>query len=76
MQDERAKTPGNITPDKEDAERDATSKETLSDMEESAGASDDVSDGGDTGSTTPSPDGQFDDSRGGAGGPGNEAGPM
>lgn len=76
MQDERAKRAGGVTPDKEDAERDATSKETLSDVEKGAGTSDNDSDDGDASSTSPSPDGQFDDSRGGAGGPGNEAGPM
>ena len=76
MQDEKSR-PGGI-PTKEDAERDATSKETVSDLKKSGdaertetGNSSDSSGG----SAAPSPDGQFDEPRGGAG-PGEEAGPM
>lgn len=80
MQEEERRK-GDVTPTKEEAEKDATSKETVSDLGESAGATEAESDassgssGTSEGSSTPSPDGQFDEPRGGAG-PGNEAGPM
>jgi hypothetical protein len=73
MQEEERRK-GDVTPAKEDAEKDATSKETVSDLEES-GASNESESGG-TSKGSPSPDGQFDETRGGAGGHGNEAGPM
>jgi hypothetical protein len=74
MQEEKSRT--NVTPTKEDAERDATSKETVSDLKESGNASADSKTNSDSGnSTTPSPDGQFDSPRDGAG-PGDETGPM
>jgi hypothetical protein len=76
MQEEKSRT--NVTPTKEDAERDATSKETASDLKESgeAAAGSEPSSGSNSGSSpTPSPDGQFDSPRDGAG-PGDEAGPM
>lgn len=77
MQEEKGMGGGNLTPTKEDAERDATSKETVSDLDEGdkTSGSEKSSDGGSSSSSTPSPDGQFDSPRDGAG-PGDEAGPM
>ena len=76
MQEEERRT-GGVTPTKEDAGKDATSAETVSDLEKKGETNDssDKSSGTSSGSTVPSPDGQFDDSRGGAG-TGNETGPM
>ena len=79
MQEEKSRT-DNITPSKEDAERDATSKETLSDLKESGETSTkETGTGSNSGnadnSSTPSPDGQFDSPRDGTG-PGDESGPM
>ena len=72
MQDEKSRT--GVTPTKEDAERDATSKETVSDLDPGPTSANQSS--GKTGnSSTPSPDGQFDGPRDGAG-PGEESGPM
>ncbi len=73
MQEEERRT--DVTPTKEDAERDATSKETVSDLEESGGAVDTNRSETSTGSDAPSPDGQFDNPRGGTE-PGNETDPM
>ena len=73
MQEERAKTDESITPGKEDAEREATSKETVSDVSESEKSPDSDSGGGT--SKTPSPDGQFDEGPARTG-PGSESGPM
>ncbi len=73
MQEERAKTNESITPGKEEAEQEATSKETLSDVKESEKSSDAESGGGS--SKTPSPDGQFDEPPASSG-PGSETGPM
>lgn len=78
MQEEKSRTV-DITPTKEDAEHDATSKETVSDLEKSGGSSDteksnDSGNGGN--SNTPSPDGQFDSARGSGAGPGDDTGPM
>jgi hypothetical protein len=72
MQEEERRT-GDITPSKDDAERDATSKETVSDLDKSGAATE--PEGGASGKGSPSPDGQFDKPRDGAG-PGDEAGPM
>lgn len=78
MQDEKSRT-GGVTPTKEDAGQDATSKETVGDIGkggESPGSQAGESPGGSSGSSaTPSPDGQFDGTRDGAG-PGEETGPM
>lgn len=77
MQEEKRRT-GNSTPTEEDAGRDATSKETVSDLEKSGETADnDTSSSGESAgnSSVPSPDGQFDGPRGGAG-TGNETGPM
>lgn len=74
MQEEKSRT-DSVTPTKEDAERDATSKETLSDLEESKGTSGSKTSGATENSSAPSPDGQFDGTRDGAG-PGDETGPM
>lgn len=76
MQEEKSRT-GNVTPTSEDAGGDATSKETVSDLENSGETSDnETGNGGSTGnSSAPSPDGQFDTPTGGAG-PGDETGPM
>ena len=74
MQEEKSRT-DSVTPTKEDAERDATSKETVSDLEEGNRTSVGKTDGGTESSSAPSPDGQFDSPRDGAG-PGDEAGPM
>ena len=60
-----------------DPKADATSTETLSDVEESEKVSeeaDDTTSGNDT-SSTPSPDGAFDEGRSGQGGV-DDAGPM
>lgn len=73
MQEDKGRT-NSVTPTKEDAERDATSKETVSDLEESNEASGKTDSGAES-SSAPSPDGQFDSPRDGAG-PGDEAGPM
>jgi hypothetical protein len=77
MQDEKGRAGDAITPNREDAERDATSKETVSELEKSRGTSDEETGRGtDAGNaSTPSPDGQFDGTRGGAG-PEDESGPM
>ena len=72
MQEEKSSTDG-VTPTKEDAARDATSKETVSDLKESNEPSGSKT-GGES-SSAPSPDGQFDSPRDGAG-PGDETGPM
>lgn len=77
MQDEK-QTGGAVTPTKEDAEQDATSKETVSDLGESkdsSGSETGDSPSGADNSAAPSPDGQFDATREDAG-PGDEAGPM
>ena len=75
MQDEEKKT-GGVTPTQEDAKQDATSKETVSDLGKADATVESESSGsGGTNEEMPSPDGQFDSPRGGAG-PENEAGPM
>ncbi len=75
MQDEKSGN-GGVTPTREDAERAATSKETVSDLEEGPTVTSANQGSGKTGnSSTPSPDGQFDGPRDGAG-PGEESGPM
>ena len=77
MHEEKSR-PDNLTPSKEDVDRDATSKETVSDVKESSGTSAseaDTGSGGADNSSAPSPDGQFDTPRDGAG-PGDETGPM
>ncbi|HKS30672.1 MAG TPA: hypothetical protein VJS44_22805 [Pyrinomonadaceae bacterium] len=71
MQDE--KRPDSVTPTEEDAHRDATSKETVSDLKKSEEASGTGSSA--DRSSTPSPDGQFDGPRDGSG-IGEETGPM
>ncbi len=73
MQDEKSRS-DSVTPTKEDAGQDATSKETVSDLKKSDGTERGGSSGSGT-SATPSPDGQFDGPRDGAG-PGEETGPM
>ena len=73
MQEEKSRAV-DVTPKRENADRDATSKETVSDLEKSGEASDSET-GSDGNSNSPSPDGQFDAPRGGAG-PGDETGPM
>jgi hypothetical protein len=70
MQEEKSRA-DSITPTKEEAEKDATSKETVHDLDEGGK----TSSGGAGASSSPSPDGQFDSPRDGAG-PGDEAGPM
>ena len=76
MQDEKSRSEP-LTPTKEDAEQEATSKETVSDLkggdEISRTETDNSSGAGN--SSTPSPDGQFDGAREGSG-PGEESGPM
>lgn len=73
MQEEKSRA-GDVAPKRENAGEDATSKETVSDLERSGEASD--SETGSTGSSSaPSPDGQFDTPGRGAG-PGDETGPM
>lgn len=72
MQDEKSRT-GGVTPTKEDAEQDATSKGTVSDLKDSEEAS--GTGGSADSSSTPSPDGQFDGPRDGSG-IGEETGPM
>lgn len=69
MQEEESR----LTPSQEDAERDATSKETVSDLTES-GKTTTKESGGESAdnSSSPSPDGQFDTPRDGT----DEAGPM
>lgn len=75
MQEEE-RTTGGVTPTKEDAKEDATSKETVSDLEKADGTNEQESSRDAVkGEEMPSPDGQFDSPHGGAG-PGNEAGPM
>lgn len=76
MQDEKSRI-DSVTPAKEDAVQDATSKETVSDLKKSGDAStnETVSSVGSGSSPAPSPDGQFDGPRDGAG-PGDETGPM
>lgn len=79
MQEDKSRA-DSLTPAKEDAERDATSKETVSDLDKSGaggeGAGSGTSDSRSKGQTSsPSPDGQFDAPPGGVG-PGDEAGPM
>jgi hypothetical protein len=64
---------GRLIPSKEEAEAEATSKETVSDLKESGTTSTKESSGeGVKGSTSPSPDGQFDTPREGK----DDAGPM
>jgi hypothetical protein len=60
---------GNLT---REPDSDATSDETLSDLEKDEKVADakDESESGSTGSATPSPDGAFDGERGGDGGVG------
>lgn len=75
MQDEKSRQ-NSVTPTKESAAQDATSKETVADLKKSDEASGTAS--GETSaesSSTPSPDGQFEGPRDGAG-PGDETGPM
>lgn len=77
MQEEKDSA-DSITPAKEDAEQDATSKETVSDLKKSDDAAGSETSGGSSNtesSAAPSPDGQFDAPRDGAG-PGDETGPM
>jgi hypothetical protein len=77
MQEEKGRAES-VTPTKEDAEKDATSKETVGDVKESNQASSSKagagssSDGAES-SAAPSPDGQFDSPREGAG---EDPGPM
>jgi hypothetical protein len=73
MHEDKSRT-GGVTPTKEDAESDATSKETVSDLGPATTSANPGS-GKTGGSSTPSPDGQFDGPRDGAG-PGEESGPM
>lgn len=77
MHEEKGRS-DSLTPTKEDAERDATSKETVSDLEKSGETSERGSGGSSVGydnTSSPSPDGQLDGPPDGAG-PGDEAGPM
>lgn len=77
MQDEKGRA-DSVTPTKEDAGREATSKETVGDLKKSGETTEvEKGDGGSSSesSSTPSPDGQFDTARDGAG-PGEETGPM
>jgi hypothetical protein len=77
MQEEKSRAES-ITPTKEEAAKDATSKETVSDLEGSSKASGSdagANSGGAGSSSTPSPDGQFDSPREGSG-TGDETGPM
>ncbi|HEY0319377.1 MAG TPA: hypothetical protein VGC66_00250 [Pyrinomonadaceae bacterium] len=77
MHEEKSRA-DSVTPTKEDAEQDATSKETVSDLEKNDHTSGSETSGGSEAtesSSAPSPDGQFDAPRDGAG-PGDETGPM
>lgn len=77
MQEEERST-GDIVPTKEDAEQEATSKETVSDLEKSGESSTGESGTGDENSessSAPSPDGQLDEPHRQTG-PGDETGPM
>lgn len=75
MQKEKRNS-ADVTPTSEDAAQDATSKETVSDLEKSGETSDNATSVESTGnSSTPSPDGQFDSQRGGTG-PRDKTGPM
>lgn len=58
-----------------DPKADATSAETLSEMEESEKVSEDEATNNNDAPSTPSPDGAFDETRGGRGG-NDDAGPM
>lgn len=76
MQEEKGRAES-VTPTKEDAERDATSKETVGDLNESAktstGGGVSSGSGAESSSSAPSPDGQFDTPRDDAG---EDPGPM
>jgi hypothetical protein len=75
MQEEKGRAES-VTPTKEDTEKDATSKETVTDVKESSqssGSKTRASSGGAESSAAPSPDGQFDSPRDGAG---EDPGPM
>jgi hypothetical protein len=66
---------GGLEVESRDPKADATSTETLSEMEESEKVSEDEATNGKDAPSTPSPDGAFDETRGGQGGV-DDAGPM
>lgn len=77
MKDEKSRN-DSVTPTKEDAAQDATSKETVSDLkknDEARGTGTGDSSSSAESTSTPSPDGQFDGPRDGSG-IGEETGPM